>query len=188
MELFTTKNYMKWEKERIKNDLKEKLKKLKTESAKNNAREKAIDKLKAIDTKKKELLEMAMPECIYITVEWVKSKTWGMNPHADVRIWNADTYESFTGSASGCGYDKLSASIAEAFNKSDILKAMLLKSIRKINAYILKATLGNIPAIRKDFSFQGGVGISSYQILFDLLGYKYRHSETRTSDYITIEK
>ena len=40
------------------------------------------------------------------TIEWVKSRTWGMNPTFFWRDGNAV-------SVSGCGYDKLSAALAQ---------------------------------------------------------------------------
>ncbi len=58
---------------------------------------------------------------ISVSVDWVRSQTWGYNPRVEVRTNTG----FFTGSASGCGYDKESAAIADAFNKSNsILKAL----------------------------------------------------------------
>ena len=58
---------------------------------------------------------------IEVTVEWVRNNYWGNNPHATVRT-NAGWFE---GRASGCGYDKESTAIAEAFNRCpSILKAL----------------------------------------------------------------
>ena len=58
---------------------------------------------------------------ISISVDWVRSRTWGNNPHAEART-NTGT---FSGTASGCGYDKESAAIAEALNQCDsVLKVL----------------------------------------------------------------
>lgn len=58
---------------------------------------------------------------ISISVDWVRSRTWGNNPRAEVRT-NTGV---FTGTASGCGYDKESAAIADALNQCDsVLKAL----------------------------------------------------------------
>ena len=65
-----------------------------------------------------------------VSVEWKKSRMWGYNPHATVDAWTVDAdgaqeCTTTTGRASGCGYDKQSAAIAEAFNASPaILKAL----------------------------------------------------------------
>lgn len=58
------------------------------------------------------------PEVDYITVnvEYKRSSVWGYNPAVEV-ITNSES-GFFTGYASGCGYDKESAAVAEAFNKS----------------------------------------------------------------------
>lgn len=62
---------------------------------------------------------------ISISVEWKKNRTWGHNPHASVTLeWAEEqdstnfTKEHLTGRASGCGYDKESAAVTEALNKS----------------------------------------------------------------------
>ena len=52
-----------------------------------------------------------IPNFILIRVEWKKPTVWGSNPTAEVVT---GTYT--TGSASGCGYDKESAAVAEALN------------------------------------------------------------------------
>ena len=58
---------------------------------------------------------------ISISVDWVRSRTWGNNPHAEART-NTGT---FSGTASGCGYDKESTAIAEALNQCDsVLKVL----------------------------------------------------------------
>ena len=58
-----------------------------------------------------------------VSVEWKKSRVWGYNPAVTVDAWTVDTdgaqeCATTTGRASGCGYDKQSTAIAEAFNAS----------------------------------------------------------------------
>lgn len=57
-------------------------------------------------------------ESLTITIEWRKSRTWGMNPYA---TGEAITKEGFrlvgTAKASGCGYCKRSTVIADLFNQ-----------------------------------------------------------------------
>ena len=65
------------------------------------------------------------PEIHYISVnvEYRRSSTWGYNPAVEVTT-NGES-GIFTGYASGCGYNKESAAVAEAFNKSlSILKVL----------------------------------------------------------------
>lgn len=57
---------------------------------------------------------------INISVNWTKSRTWGSNPHAECWLCFEDaeygTRSSYSeGRASGCGYDKRSAAVQEAF-------------------------------------------------------------------------
>ena len=57
---------------------------------------------------------------INMSVNWTKSRTWGTNPHAECRVRFEDaeygTRSSYSeGRASGCGYDKRSAAVDEAF-------------------------------------------------------------------------
>lgn len=57
---------------------------------------------------------------INISVNWTKSRTWGSNPHAECWLCFEDaengSRSSYSeGRASGCGYDKRSAAVQEAF-------------------------------------------------------------------------
>lgn len=56
---------------------------------------------------------------INISVHWSRSRTWGMNPHAEAWVCFEDkkygTRSAYgKGSASGCGYDKRSSAMGEA--------------------------------------------------------------------------
>ena len=114
---------------------------------------------------------------ILITIEWVKSRTWGNNPHAEVKVfYNNNQIETFTGSASGCGYDKRSAATAEALNKCELLKALLYKAENK-------RLKNHSEATRRDFigygsgcssipCFDGGVGFRSHEIILNNLNFK----------------
>lgn len=125
---------------------------------------------------------------INITINWVKSPTWGHNPHATVITNKRDITE---GRASGCGYDKESAAIAEALNKNDdILKLLYIQKNKKItlknnNSHDILgygSGYGVIPY------FEGGVGASSLMNIFRKLGYNVQEYHTRTSDFYTITK
>ena len=109
---------------------------------------------------------------ITINVERKKSKMWGYNPTVKVVVRSIEIHEHTIGTASGCGYDKESAAIAEALNQSSIVKKAL---------YLLKAKKPNKP--NRDLfgydteygvlpSFEGGVGVSCYYRIFEAIGYK----------------
>lgn len=55
---------------------------------------------------------------ITFTIEWAKSRMWNANPHCTAEVWFKDgTFEqSPVFRCSGCGYDKTSTVIADAFN------------------------------------------------------------------------
>lgn len=137
---------------------------------------------------------------IAISVEWKRSYTWGHNPTATVTVHSADGWKQYTGTASGCGYDKLTAAVGSALNQSPAVLNMLYtakeKAYRKSTASDRKAWNGsNRDAIHYGAGygllpyFDGGVGWSSFQGVFEACGYKVtnRH-ETKTTDYFFIEK
>lgn len=144
-----------------------------------------IKNLKRIDTIKSANDNI---ELITINVDWVKNPTWGYNPHATIYTNNGDTTE---GKASGCGYDKESASIAEALNKNnDILKLlytaknkkMTLKNTNNHDLLGYGSGYGVLPY------FEGGVGVSSLLNIFRKLGYNIQEHHTNKSDFYTITK
>lgn len=129
-------------------------------------------------------------ETISISVEWKKSKTWGNNPTATVNINFKDyTRAVYIGKASGCGYDKESAAIAEALNQCNELKK-LLYVVKNENAeaknqdiFGYGAGYGNLPY------FEGGVGVSCYNSIFDKIGFKFSKTAWgKTFDVYQIDK
>lgn len=125
---------------------------------------------------------------ITINVEWVRNQTWGYNPHATIYTNNGDITE---GKASGCGYDKESAAIAEALNKNnDILKLlytaknkkMTLKNTNNHDLLGYGSGYGVLPY------FEGGVGVSSLLNIFRKLNYNITEHHTNKSDFYTITK
>lgn len=130
---------------------------------------------KKIEAKKKELdliFSSSDLTSITINVEWKKNRTWGYNPTARTIVRSSQYFNNSQGTASGCGYDKESAAIAEALNQSDILKKAL---------YTLKAKNINKPnrdlfGYGSGYSFlpyfEGGVGVSCYYRIFESIGFK----------------
>ena len=114
---------------------------------------------------------------ILIAIEWKKSRTWGNNPYAEVKVfYNNNHIETFTGSASGCGYDKRSSATAEALNKCELLKALLYKAENK-------RLKNHSEVTRRDFigygsgygaipRFEGGVGFRSHETILNNLNFK----------------
>lgn len=147
---------------------------------------KRIEKdLKRIDTIKKASDNV---QNITINVNWVKNPTWGYNPHATIYTNNGDITE---GSASGCGYDKESAAIAEALNKNnDILKLLYIAKNKKMTAK--KTNNHDILGYGSGYGvlpyFEGGVGVSSLLYIFKKLGYTITEHHTDKSDFYTINK
>jgi len=140
-------------------------------------------------------------EGVTIHVEWKRSATWGYNPHAVVIVNAMNRYE---GNASGCGYDKLTAAIGEALNQSAVIRKMLYQAKEKAlqagynpetgkKGYICEsnreciaygAGYGTLPY------FEGGVGMSSFEAVFNACGLKMRVCDRggKQSDYFYFEK
>jgi hypothetical protein len=144
------------------------------------------NKLKHIEKVENEAREI---KSISVVVEWVVSRTWGHNPNVIAFTQNKGcTY----GSASGCGYDKESSAIAEAFNKNE----NLLKILYDIKEKALKdditvsshdsigygAGYGAIPY------FEGGVGVSCFWHILEKAGYKTKSISGRNWTSYIIEK
>lgn len=95
---------------------------------------------------------------IKITVEWKKNRTWGYNPTASV--WVSGSYYN-TGKASGCGYDKESASIESALRDSPSLQRFIIHNLGKLkNEYGVETKYG-----LAHLSI-GGKGVSTLLSLF----------------------
>ena len=125
---------------------------------------------------------------INISINWIRNSIWGYNPHATITT-NLGTLTE--GKASGCGYDKESAAIAEALNKNnDILKLLYIAKNKKMtfknnyNHDLLGygSGYGVLP------HYEGGVGVSSLMNIFKNLGYNIQEYHTDKSDFYTITK
>ena len=163
--------------------------------------EKEIDKRTENKLKKLETVEKAPKlESFKIIVEWKKNATWGMNPTAILQQW-AETWSETTGHASGCGYDKESAAVAEALNKSNsILKELFNykeKQLKKGKSDKSKTSCNgvdnrNIIAYGAGYSilpyFEGGVGVNCFINIFRLLGFKCNETHTKTTDVYIFTK
>lgn len=104
---------------------------------------------------------------IYISVDWSKSRTWGAIPRAEIRT-NAGTY---TGTASGCGYDKQSAAIAEALNKSPEIMRALYELKEKHPTAPHRDIFGYGSGYDILPYFEGGVGVSCFESILNKCGF-----------------
>ena len=159
------------------------MKKLLIEKLKNESQHRLNNYFKKCD----EIAAAPDVKDIVITVSWVKNQTWGLNPHAE--IWAAGRFT--TGRASGCGYDQLSAAIANALNQNySILKLLYLKYnkiLAKNKIIDLREAIGYGCGYNQKPYFDGGVGYSCFKNIFDELGARVNTwHETKTSDSMYI--
>lgn len=141
-------------------------------------RNKAIQKLKArtaqeiakFNEEADKIAQAPSPREIYINISWHSSRTWGANPFCE--CWAGGEYT--TGRASGCGYDKRSAAVAQAFNQNKsilkIIYAMYEKGLRKNGGGSLRDLVGYGSGYYCRPSFDGGVGYGCYQDIFKKAG------------------
>ena len=143
---------------------------------------KRVDKnrIKAIDAVNKEYdsIENAPDfESLDISIEWKKSSTWGMNPHAELTVYSKNGYARYKATASGCGYCKLSAVMADVLNQSLSLRKLILNNDRLVYG------------LRDTYFSSGGVGVSTLQNAFDCLGLKLKQTATgKTFDAFAVNK
>ena len=114
---------------------------------------------------------------IVIAIDWKKSRTWGNNPHCEVKVfYNNNQIETLTGSASGYGYDKRSAATAQAFNKCEALKALLYKAENKRLKSHSEVTRRDFLGYGSGYGalpyFEGGVGFRSHETILNNLNFK----------------
>lgn len=141
-------------------------------------------------------------EQVGIMVEWKKSRTWGANPTATATIYTAEGVETYTGTASGYGYDKQSAAVAEACNQSKALlklfaeyKENALKEDQNADKSKTACTgIDNRNAICYGFGyapipyFEGGVGVSCFKEGFILAGFNHIEQHGKMFDCYTFRK
>lgn len=138
--------------------------------------EKTLSKIQAVENSKPS-------EGIMVSVEWKKSTTWGANPTASVR----SRYDGFmysdnaTGTASGCGYDKLSASVADAFNQCPSIMAILYSRMEiELEKNITLDYAKQVFPYGSGYTllpyFEGGVGIECFRTILEFCGYEWTNS------------
>lgn len=124
---------------------------------------------------------------LVITIEWKKSRMWGSNPKAYTN------YGFESESIGGCGYCKTSTATAYALNShKPILKLLYTMEEKRLNK--------KIKTDRRDFigygsgyyalpKFEGGVGVSSHEMIIKNLGLNWKCvTDTTSTDVFLINK
>ena len=133
---------------------------------------------------------------ISVNVEYKRSATWGWNPTATVY---SDGWT--TGRASGCGYDKESAAVAEAFNASPAVMK-LLYTIKEQGLAEGKTSDSRTACTGHDnrdicgygagYSvipyFEGGVGVSCFWSILKKAGFETACNYGKHENFYTISK
>ena len=147
------------------------------------------DKRLARELSKIEAVEIAeFPYTINISVEWKRSSLYGMNPTASVTSKCVPHFDYGKGTASGCGYDKESSAIAAALNSCPSVLKILYTAIEEDPSQ-KKQILGYGSGYSILPYFEGGVGISCFENIFEKCGYKWeRVASGKTFDAYTINK
>lgn len=119
-----------------------------------------------------------------IRVNWVRSRTWGVNPHCEVIVETETGCTVYTGTASGCGYDKQTAAIGNTLNQSDAVLKMLYTAKERYKGRIgTEWNDGNRKYIAYGAGygvlpyFEGGVGMGSFESVFNFCGFVLTHMD-----------
>lgn len=104
-----------------------------------------------------------------VDIEWARSRTWGKNPTSTAQAYGGHTMQKTRGHASGCGYDKESAAIAEALNASPAVMRILYQHAERGGEFAYSVhTFAGVP------SFDGGCGVSCFRPVFEGVGYAWQ--------------
>ena len=109
-------------------------------------------------------------ESLTITIEWKKSRMWGMNPHATARVLFADGKVGIgTAKASGCGYCKRSTVIADIFNQFLKYKLHEPRFMKKLPRPYGISTPNDGQRIFAPY-YMGGIGEGCYLRISEYIG------------------
>lgn len=155
--------------------------------------------LKSLNKDLNKILAVEEAKSVYsvdIYIDWKKSQTWGWCPRAYIQVYSLDNnknhdYEQLEGYASGCGYDKLSSSIASALNGSNAALKLLyeaeekrLRNIKKGNNQTRRDFIGYGSGYGVMPYFEGGVGFESQYTIFKKLGYNIKITRDNQGDIV----
>lgn len=115
-----------------------------------------------------------------LVIRWVRNSTWGWNPHAELFVGG----ETFTGRASGCGYDKESAAMAEALNACpEIMRALYAKEDNRPEGVTRREWLGYGSGYGVLPAFDGGVGVRTMCEVLTTCGFSVDCTQGRDDTY-----
>ena len=155
--------------------------------------------LKSLNKDLNKILAVEEAKSVYsvdIYIDWKRSQTSGWCPRAYIQVYSLDNnknhdYEQLEGYASGCGYDKLSASIASALNGSNAALKLLyeaeekrLRNIKKGNNQTRRDFIGYGSGYGIMPYFEGGVSIECQYTIFKKLGYNIKITRDNQGDMI----
>jgi hypothetical protein len=110
-------------------------------------------------------------ESLTITIEWKKSRMWGMNPHATGEAITTDGRRLVgTAKASGCGYCKRSTVIADLFNqflRHKLYDQKVISGLCKSKPYGIR--LREVGQNWLSY-FEGGIGEDCYSKISEAIG------------------
>ena len=127
----------------------------------------------AVKLQKKLEVVKAQPKLksLTITIEWRKSKMWGMNPHATGEAITQDGFRLVgTAKASGCGYCKRSTVIADLFNqflRHKLYDQKVISGLCKSKPYGIR--LREVGQNWLSY-FEGGIGEDCYSKISEAIG------------------
>ena len=128
------------------------------------------------------------PESFTLWVTWKKSRTWSRNPHTEL-IVNGDTYR---GKATGCGYDKESAAIADALNACPgtlkILYDVKEAALAGDESISTEKAIGYGAGYRALPYYEQGVGVNTLVAILEKCGYNARRFYSPGRSFFEIEK
>jgi hypothetical protein len=104
-----------------------------------------------------------------VSIEWKKSANWGANPNCKFSN-NSDYTNYFSSKVSGCGYDKESTAIAQAFNQCTSLVKLVLLGFE--NGILTKENAYGVSC--EKMPFQGGVGTDCFISSLKKLGWNMK--------------
>lgn len=132
-----------------------------------------------------------------VSVEFRRSSVYGYNPHVESRSNGGFT----TGTASGCGYDKESAAIAEAWNQNDsLLKVLCTMKEQSLRAGISDSSAAactgrsnaQVIGYGAGYSaipyFDGGVGTSEFLHIMEKAGFTVSRYYGKHENSYTFER
>lgn len=146
--------------------------------------------------------EASAPQSIEVFVDWKRSSVWGYNPTATAYATGTNSRTCRTeGHASGCGYDKRSAAVAEALNQCDgVLNLLYSAAEAALQAGARPVDYDNGCKSWRDVLgygtgcavlpyFEGGVGVNCFWDVFRKLGYSIECNEAeKHRDFYMIVK